>query len=204
MGELEYACERADLFDRLKDREFFNKFVSYQYETSLANTALAPEISEYACNLAFAQFSNDVRRMLASEYEGEGDLDHFKQAAFLVFWLRRHSPISDVSLKRPDQEIMPVRIRSEQPREVHYYYLNENVSFDIGFRIIRFWESRRKDRAEIYGRKVGFEDFSLLGESLRTKALLKDLVQTLSTKSISPHSLWMIYRAFFHQLVPPR
>ena len=200
----DFACERADLFECLKDQDFFRDFVTYQYQTSLANTALEPRISEYACNLAFAQFTSDVKRMLASEYEGEGQLDHFKQASFMVFWLRRHSPISEVFLKRPEQAILPVKIRSEQPKEVHYYYLNQNVSFDIGFRIIRFWEAQRKDSTEIYGREVSIEEFSMLGESTRNKSLLKDLVQTLASKSISPHSLWMIYRAFFHQIILPR
>lgn len=203
MAVSEFVCERADLFDCLKNLDFFRDFVNHQYRVSLSDTALEAEISEYACNLAYAQFSSDVRRMLASEYEGEGHLDHFKQASFLVFWLRRHSPISEVFLKRADQDILPIRLRSHKPREVHYYYLNQNVAFDIGFRIIRFWESQRADSADIYGRDIEISEFTMLGDSNKNKGLLKDLVQTLSTKSISPHSLWMIYRAFFHQIVAP-
>ena len=197
-----YICEHPDLFQNLKDNHFFNEFVKYQYDSSLSKTRIKPYISEYSCNLAYARFKEDCGRMHATELDGIGDLDHFKQVSFLVFWLRRFSPVYDVTVETPDTTTR-VRVRSEAPKEVEYFFLNQNISFDIGFRILRYWESMREDSAEIYGRQVDVFDFKGLGDEIRYKPLLKDLIRTLATKSISPHAIWMIYRTLFHQLLPP-
>jgi hypothetical protein len=185
----EYDCERADLFEQLAREDWFLAFVTWQYRhVVFRNSSLVPEISEYWTRLASKHFAKDVGRVSNKEYDGQ-PLDHFKRAGFLCFWLRRCPPLYGFSLN-PDPIISSVRSRGGHDR-TELFYGNQLASFDIGFRICRYWEAARRASPEARERVLRFQP---------DKDFIADACYISSNKTVSPHSIGLNYRSLFASL----
>lgn len=190
MPKSEYFVEQADIFDKLKDGEWFYRFVKFQYQAVVFRLSeFQPLVSEYLCTLAHQRWVKDVTRVSDHEYDG-GPLDHFKQAALLCYWLRRYPPISELSMN-PDVKLASIKLRNPNGDEVRY--ANQMAAFDLGFRLCRFWEANRVDTAKIYGKRYKETDFTLQNET----DFLMDVYYVLADKNVSPHTLALIYRSLF-------
>jgi hypothetical protein len=189
---IEYACENALVFDRLKNQSWFEGFVKYQYRRVVFGASpLAPIFSDYWISQAYIHYEKDVDRVSNNEFQGK-PLDHFKRAGFLSYWLRRCPPIAEFG-RNPDLALAGIKLRD--PHALEKFHGNQWAAFDIGFRICRFFEAYRKDSASIYGKHIPIDAFTLQGR----EEYIKDLCYVLSDKNISPHAIGIIYRSLFIQ-----
>lgn len=196
INDSDFFCERDDIFDKLTDKEWFKSFVKYQYEGVFFKTELiTPKISNFRILQAHNRWCKDVKRISNNEYDGK-TLDHFKQSALLCFWLRRFSPVSEY-IEDPALKPFEGRIRYNDNDRFLYKYGAQKAAFDIGFRICRFFEARRADSKDIYGVSLNISDFDLS----RYEGYTKDVAYVLSEKNVSPHTLNLIYKALFVQLI---
>lgn len=109
--------------------------------------------------------------------------DHFKQAGFLAYWLRRRVVIE----KSAEAEGKSPVIYQDDFLE----YSNEWCAFLVGFRICLPFEAARTPGP---ARMEQLQTLRLKPEYLR------DLAVLLHHKNVSPHSLYLIYRSLFYPL----
>jgi hypothetical protein len=135
---------------------------------------------------AYEYWKRDVKRV----YDGEDAVpDHFKRAGFLAYWLRRRQVVSRL-------------VAAEEfggEREVRKRFLinhNEYSAFLFGFRICIYFELDAKLRES-----ADIADF-VGGYSLDPRFVL-DVSTLMKNKNVSPHSLYLIYRACFIDLQRP-
>jgi hypothetical protein len=186
----DYACEQPAIFDRLTDAGWFNAFVRYQYaEIVFAMESVGPMFSDYWIRHAHFRWMKDMKYVSGKEYDG-GNLDHFKRAGFLCYWLRRCPPLSDIG-RNPDTHFASIRHRKDKPILIQYG--NAFAAFDISFRLCRYFESSRKDRNYSPETRRAIATFAISQKS----SFITDICYTLSEKNISPHSLNMLYKGLF-------
>lgn len=102
--------------------------------------------------------------------------DHYKHAGWLCHWLRKKMPIGRVIVR--DHSIV-----SEEFQDYH----NELTAFIIGLRLVLFHEACR----------FGYSD-EMIVEVLKGysyTAIHHDIAVFLSHKSVSPHSIYLVYRS---------
>jgi hypothetical protein len=126
----------------------------------------------------------DVER---AKIENSIDADHFKQAGFLSYWLRRRVVVAI------NHEIEGADAGTLQRDFLKYG--NEICSFLTCFRLALFFEIER-----LHG-TVRLEQLN--GIHL-APALVKDVAVLLHHKNVSPHAMYLVYRALFYPLrMPP-
>jgi hypothetical protein len=190
-----YHCERRDLFEKLKDAEWFCRFVDYQYKSVVFDMEpVTPLLSDYWTRQAHFRWVKDIRTVSSKEYDGR-PLDHFKHAGFLCYWLRRCPPLYDLA-KNPDPAFAGIKYRD--PKKVLTQYGNVFAAFDIGLRICRYWESARTD----IGYSNAVRDQIMRFTIPQRSEYIEDICYTLAEKNISPHSLHMLYKSLFLALRP--
>lgn len=151
--------------------------------------AYADIADRYACEVWLSE-----RRLLEAHNLWEQDLtnmsitdseepDHFKQAGFLAYWLRRRVVVERSAEAEGKPEVIY--------RDDFLQYANEWCSFLVGFHICLPFEAGRTPTTERL-------------HELRTIRLrpqyLRDIAVLLHHKNVSPHSLYLIYRSLFYPL----
>jgi hypothetical protein len=195
MTEEMYRCEREDLFEKLKNQNWFNNFIRYQYENVVFKMeAVAPVLSDYWILQAYLRWNKDVLYASSKEYEG-APLDHFKYSGFLCYWLRRCPPMSDL---QENFDTNFAGIKHRKPNEILIRYGNVFAAFDIGLRICRYWESARKDLRHSSEMRQKIMRFSIPQKS----GYSFDMSYVLAEKNVSPHALNMVYKSLFLSLRP--
>lgn len=195
-----FVCERPDIFDKLQDIDWFLGFVEFQYrETVSGGSHLSPMISRYLLKETFSLWRKDLRRVSHMELNGS-ELDHFKQAAHLCYWLRRSSPISDFADHLPDGAALSDK--QKDVRDLIFRYGNEFAAFDVGYRLCRFFEAKRDDvTAMLLMTGPTSEEQQKALSAITQFVLEEDYVKTichfLKEKNVSPHALYLIYRSLF-------
>jgi hypothetical protein len=185
-----YRCEREDLFEKLKDIEWFREFVTYQYKRVVFSMEpVEPDLSDYWIAQAYYRWTKDISFVSAKEYEGR-PLDHFKLSGFLCYWLRRCPPLNDLH-ENVDTKFASIRHRD--PKAILVKYGNVFAAFDIGLRICRYWEARRTDIRYPDDVRLRIAKLSIPQRS----EFIDDICYTLAEKNISPHSLNMLYKSIF-------
>lgn len=124
----------------------------------------------------------DLKRVSENDM-GNGNLDHFKHAGYLAFWIRRASPLIRIDF---EEEAF------EKLSEGDQYYVdfltqfgNEHLAFTLGYEICLFFECY-KISAPKDPKAFGFDS-----------PFAHDINSTLKRKNMSPHALNLIYRALF-------
>jgi hypothetical protein len=173
------------LLENLKDQEKFIGIIFAHYESEAAKSYLKFVISEDRIRDAHILWTRDVNRISEREYEG-GELDQYKLAGYLCFWLRRAAPIIGTHRgERMGQLSGGNDVIDELLKEQGFIgkYGNEYLAFDIGFKVCRnieIWRVEGKRRYPVLKQKF-----------------LNDLCEVLKTRSVSPQALYMIYHAIF-------
>jgi hypothetical protein len=175
------------------DRQFFVKIrrfrnfqnaVSLHFGNLVAGTALKVELCPVRLNEAHKLWLEDLRRVSKREMR-DGILDHFKQSAHLVFWLKRQSPaiywdtseVDFINISRADRYLIDFLLR----------YGNEFVPFRLGYETSLFYECFCKGMARQPSRYA-------IGPTY-----VREVCHLLKTKSVSPHALYLIYRSLFNR-----
>jgi hypothetical protein len=194
-----FSLYQPDIFSYLKDgqrtdgieisgEEWFRTAIAFAYEQIADSYGCKVHLSAARTDEARLFWMRDVGRI---DLDGDTTPDHFKQAGFLAYWLRRRVSLNHVIR----QEFGSVE-RTLQTRFVMSG--NELCAFIVGFRICVFF---------VYGRLAeeveSLEQF--IDSVILDDALVFDVAALMKNKNVSPHALYALYRALFHDLKrPPR
>lgn len=190
---------RPDVFDCFRDGtklesgelvdagQWFATAVAEQYQDIADRHGCRIELSTTRLEEARSLWARDTDRI---DIKTETPPDHFKQAGFLVYWLRRRAVLNFAQRRESGVDI------SEQDRFL--FGSNEVAAFLIGFRLCLFFEMKHFiDTGDHIGHDV--QKYIFDGE------LKFDIATLLKHKNVSPHSLYLIFRALFYDLRrPPR
>jgi len=126
----------------------------------------------------------DMSRLSQHEEKLANGLDHSKQCAHLVYWLRRQSPVVDYNdwhALQEDEYLYPEEI---EKRDFIAKYGSEFIAFDFGFQICSYYALERLDNP-------------LHAQPRLTMDYLTDVCHMLKFKHASPHALYLIYESLF-------
>lgn len=197
---LTYSLFNKRVMDKLSDPPKFIELIAVNYDFIAKEAGCKTVMSPRRLLEAHILWQADLTRTLNEGIsKPTKKLDHFKQAAFLAFWLRRLNPINDTKLVDEDNPV-PVHLMNDQ-RVQFYRYGNEIAALLIGFQICLVHESARAfpkggDVRNLHGaRRIEY-----LRRVRFPNELLKDYAMILKHKSMSPHSLYLMYRSLFATL----
>lgn len=156
---------------------FFVKFVHYNYNRFAREYGCQVVIHDRRTREARDIWLDDCDRAL-KKLHASTEIDEFKTAGFLGYWLRRRCVVDEIRLAVP-------RLAADSPtspQKEFMKYGNEICAFDIGLHFcLRFQVTSLEDAKRI---KL---DHGFIRES----------AAFMSTKNVSPHSLYLIYRGLF-------
>jgi hypothetical protein len=110
--------------------------------------------------------------------------DHFKQAGFLAYWLRRR-----VVINRKEEGDDP-----DGPGVATFLQFgNEICSFLLGFQLCLYFET---------GRISGEDRLKEIRETELTAEFVHDAAVVFFEKNVSPHAVYLFYRSLFYRLHP--
>lgn len=131
--------------------------------------------------------------------KGTEQLDHFKHAAFIAFWLRKLVPINETRLIQTLGDRSALKGGSEA-QNFFLQFGNELCAFLIGYQICQYYQGFLAGY-QLEG--VGFlQNRSRVLRSMEVDPdTLRDVCVVLKHKSLSPHALYLTYRALFTSLI---
>ena len=175
----EFRCEREDIFDKLSDANWFHDFLTFQSLTMFQAFGYLPALNQSGIWDIHERWKDDIERISANDFE-RGDLDHFKQGGHLCFWVRRtRAVIECYPTTEEAEELSPI------VTDVLLMYPNEYLGWDIGFKICRYFEAKRKRR------RISLQFY------IPSVKYIHNMCHFLSTKATSPHGVAMMYRSLF-------
>jgi hypothetical protein len=196
-----YSLFQQRIIENLRDnREWFISCIGYNYKFLADTWGCHVLMSARRLGEAHEYWYEDTKRTLSYGVEdGTKDLDHFKNSAFLAFWLKRMVPINECQRQArvfgtDDFDLIDVKkfiLKS-----------NEICALLIGFQICLFYEMSKL--VTLNGNVVPL----LPNRSERLKSirfppgLLADFAMVLKHKNMSPHGLYLMYRSLFTNLTP--
>lgn len=160
--------------------DFFVNFVNYNYNVFARPYSCLVKVHVRRTVEALDIFLDDSARALKKLHMST-ELDEFKTAGFLAYWLRRRCVVDAIELAGPrDSAVSPTNLQMEFIK-----YGNEICAFNTGFHFcLRFQAKSEADARKI---RVDY-------------AFIRETAAFMSTKNVSPHSLYLIYRALFLDL----
>jgi hypothetical protein len=151
---------------------------------------------------AYDFWQEDTRRALAEGSRPETrELDHFKHASFITFWLRRLCPVNETFLNRS----FPNGRLRRGVSEVQEHFLrcgNELCAFLIGLQICIHYEVMLREARQPNVVNLRVHTASFLQTCRLDDELLDDFVMILKHKNVSPHAIYIAFRSFFTNLRP--
>ncbi|MDR3472610.1 MAG: hypothetical protein P4M09_13125 [Devosia sp.] len=192
----EYSLIQPRIVERLKDRDYFRNAATYNYNLLALRFGCQTLISKGRAGDAHDFWLEDEKRTLEVGVPAETHaLDHFKQASFICFWLRRLQPINETKVIA-GWDIDPSSDRYRR-RKRFLRYGNEYCALIIGYQICLNYEM-----AKIYPRSDKIAP--LIGSRLDyfrrvqfPEPLISDFVMVLKHKNMSPHALYLLYKSLF-------
>lgn len=200
----EFTIFQKSIIQRLEDREWFIDCIAYNYSLLAQSRGCGVSMSTRRLGEAFDFWREDNTRTLSEGIETSVNLDHFKHASFVAFWLRRMIPINQTVVVSEYQAVPQKKNATEQQK----FFLrcgNELCAFLIGFQICLFYEFGTKFEGDNVVDLVG----QLQGTRLRKlqqhflpPAMVADFVMILKHKNMSPHALYLLYKSLFATIAP--
>ncbi len=193
----EFLLFNPNIIPLLKDREFFRRALSQFYILMAGTYGCTVTLSDRRLSEAHDFWLGDVLRTLHSgAADDTTDLDHFKHAAFIAFWLRRLIPINDVWF-RPNaaNDAAP----PSGPQVKFSRFGNEICALLAGFYICMTYET-----VAMAERETDTQDARVISDAVAVRELpphfLSEYPKLLKHKVLSPHSMYMLYRSLFDSL----
>jgi hypothetical protein len=169
--------------------DYFCEAIQFNYFEISKRFACGVGCSRQRLEDAFGLWKRDCTRV----YDGSDSVpNHFKQAGFLAYWLRRRM----VVLKTPthSQSLPGDKI---EMREKFIVSANEMLAFSLGFHICAYHHYKKEIDASEGSVTSHFQSLSIPQKYLHDAAVL------MRHKNISPHSLYLIYYSLFTSLQRP-
>lgn len=189
---------QSDIIQRLRDRGWFIDCMASNFSFLARRWGCRVALSKRRLGEAHDFWLEDVNRTLKTGIEeGTKELDHFKHASFIAFWLRRMIPIN--STYKMDANKAGDTVASDTKRFLQYG--NELCALLIGFQLCLFYECSKV--AESKGTVIPLiRDRLTYLKSIQFPDNLKnDFAMVLKHKNISPHSLYLLYKSLFATIV---
>lgn len=177
---------------------FFSTSIATQYNLIAKGFGCSLKLSAFRLEDARRLWIRDVDRIeieprfdvesAPNATDRDGIPNHFKQIGFLVYWLRRRCVVESIERNRPAAE-KP----HQTPQDRFILSGNEICAFLLGFRICQFFEMSLTADPD--------EDVAARIRQINLEAhLIHDAATLLRHKNLSPHALYLIYRALFYRL----
>jgi hypothetical protein len=195
-----YSLHQRDIFPRLQaDVDFFRKCISAAAVDLATEFECAVELSRSRLTEVWDYWRGDMKRTkdngfsqverdtLEDHYETSIELDHFKRAAFLCFWLRRLSPIIVVeSTGGSSTEVKRIQGR-------YFAFSNELLSYSVSLQLCAYYEFQKWR-----SRELAFGDPELLIlRRMKDWEKIRDYVMVMRHKNISPHAIYLILKSLY-------
>jgi hypothetical protein len=213
----EYSLFQPSILDRLDNRKWFIECMAFNFYSIGSEWSSFAETSERRLGETYDFWKVDAQRTLNSGIEkGTEKLDHFKQASFIAFWLRRQIPINRTLRLHADGAVAGGRPYSSE-QEFFFRYGNEICALLIGLELCLYYEvwvklhlppkeARTLETIADDRRGYAAETTSAL-EYIRGCRLKRDCVRdfamVLKHKNMSPHALYLLYKSLFTNLQAP-
>lgn len=179
----DYEIGVATIHD-LADPRFFIDFFEHHARRYAELSGTSASFYKGRILEAYEHAMRDLER-LAGEIDGNGTVepDIFKRCGFICFWLRRLQPFVYA---------LPVRQYPSDSDERTAQSLfcrspNEVFAFDMMFRVCAAYEGAVRGDDSIATARLD-------------RYYLNDVCMFLRNKSVSPHSLYLIYRSLFEKI----
>ena len=191
----EYDLFRDNILDEIKEsEEKFIKCMAGNYLLVAEKHCCDITVNSSRLKNAYTFWNDDIERTLESGIQdGSPDLDCFKQAAFLTFWLRRFHPLEHVNNAGDRDDAAAKALR-----DWFAIYGNEIVAITIGLHICQNYslmQLRAHEKGENIPKQRGLPEMLSLFEY--THEFMIDFATILKHKNNSPHAIALIYRALF-------
>lgn len=200
--------EKFDLYQdgilaKLKaDEKFFRNCMTDNLMAVAAEYSCDIHVSANRLGDTFAYWKSDLDRVLDHDLDDRTvELDHFKHASFLCFWLRRHIPVSMTFFVPRPTDISEASVK----QKYFAMYGNETCAIRVGMELCHAYELRRlRSVMAKNSTEQKLAQFKNLWERLTSANLLDpefeiDFAATLKHKNNSPHSINLIFRSIFMQ-----
>ncbi|WP_142252692.1 hypothetical protein [Bradyrhizobium sp. UNPF46] len=189
---MSFSPFQPEFFDRLKGGgpddagavlsgdDWFREAIFHTFSDIATKHGCTIQLSKRRIREARELWLNEIQNMKIS---GGGEPDHFKQAGFLVYWLRRRIVISIVREGTGFVGTARQRVFLERP--------NETCAFLLGFRICLYF---------VASKRAGPEREEYLSSIALDEAFVNEASILLFEKQLSPHAMYLIYRSLFYDL----
>lgn len=196
MDEAGYSLFQEEVLNRLRERAWFIPSISYNILFVARSYGCHVKVSELRTGEAFDYWVEDSNRTLSHGMPpGTGTLDHFKEAAFLAFWLRRRLPINEITKLQSLGERAAGLGTQEQ--KMFLRYGNEISAFTIGYKLcLHHHLSVIETDGTVPSLRAPAALSSYVQANLN-KTLLSDIVTMMKHKNVSPHGLYLLMRSLF-------
>jgi hypothetical protein len=194
---LSFSLYDPDLFSNLRSgatlngRHYdgltvFRTLVAENYNQVAGRFGASLKFSYDRTDEAYEYWMRDIGRVYDAE---DAEPDHFKRAGFLAYWLRRRQVVHHV-MTEPEGAI------ADKFRNRFLINHNEYCAFMFGFRICHYFSLAEKleDSADIA---------AYIGSQNLEPEFVFDVSTLMKNKNVSPHSLYLIYRACFVDIQRP-
>lgn len=191
----QYELYREDLFEQFEDQQWFSLCVAWNYNRIGKLFQCRPIVTPRYLTHVHDYYHADLERSLDHGTPDETvELDHFKHAAFLCFWLRRINPIHDIQFLASLGERRAWEEAAQIPEttkwDIFSNYGNEICAFEFGLRIALFFEK--------FAQSTSPDVISIAGRTEVPKGLGADFLETakmLRHKNMSPHAIYLLYKS---------
>jgi hypothetical protein len=164
----------------------FKTVVARTYEQISSSFQVRISLSFDRLGEAHSYWLRDINRVYEDKHAVP---DHLKRAGFLAYWLRRRQVVHHIL----DIEGTSADIAGRDKFLINH---NEFCAFVLGLRICHYFSLAEKLRAD-----PDISDF-LSSQNLDFDFLV-DVSTLMKNKNVSPHSLYLIYRACFIDIQRP-
>ncbi|HEY0327746.1 MAG TPA: hypothetical protein VGC77_01505 [Rhodopseudomonas sp.] len=185
---------RPDIFERFRGDGFADPLDARQWFASCLAFQYDDIAKRHSCEIRISPTRLEEVRLLWKRDTGRIDIlgdtipDHFKQAGFLAYWLRRRMVVG-----------WSERHSAQHPTAEQDRFLlavNEVCAFLVGLRLCVYFEYKDLiDSTDHIGHR--------LQELHLARNLKFDIATLLRHKNVSPHALYLIYRTLFYDMTKP-
>jgi len=199
----DYNLYQDDIIEKIiTDEKVFKRCMIGNYHLIASNFGYDVNLSDDRLGEAWIHWKDDLDRVnLGSTPEETVELDHFKQASFLCFWLRRLIPLGHMFL---NPEPTPGVSEISETQKWFAMYGNELCATRIGVFLCHGYEIKKlqsiiNEANENHVQELKTRRRALINLQPMSSRLEIDMVTNLKHKNNSPHSINLIFRALFSQ-----
>ena len=169
-----------ELFENLsRSLDDFSQHVRKHYTVLCFAGGCEPVFSDGRLEDAWVAFQRD-KKHATNSMPDNGNPDHFKLSGVLAYWLRRFAPVYDL------RDLSMVRDAPPTLVELLKKYPSELPAFDLGLSACSFFEQCKK------GQPAGAP-----AVEANNFDYYKAMCYVMKFKSLSPHSMGMIFRSLY-------